>query len=79
MKNLAGTNNDFDPQASRALISAVVTLAVEDLQLPEDNPNRVSAERFIFGDWSAGCDRCLQALDIDPQRFRNGLRERQAA
>lgn len=74
MKNLAAKETDWDPQAYRELIAAVITLAVEDLALDQDSPNYQSAHRFIFGDWSAQCDRYLLALDMNPERFRAALK-----
>lgn len=76
MKNLAAKETDWDPQAYRELIAAVITLAVEDLSLPKMNNNRISAERFLFGDHSDHCDKYLMALEIDPQRFRLAVREK---
>lgn len=67
---------DFDPQAYRALIAAVLTLAVEDLKLEPTSPHRSEAERFIFGDLSEQCDRYLVALDMNPERFRAAVREK---
>lgn len=67
------TEQLIDPIACRTLVAAIINLAVEDLKLEQGNPNRTSAERFIFGDHSAQCDRYLVALDMDPQRFRIAL------
>ena len=76
MKNLAAMETDWDPQSYRELIAAVLTLAVEDLKLPQTSPHYHSAQRFIFGDWSEQCDKYLTALDMNPQRFRAALREK---
>jgi hypothetical protein len=69
-------NTDFDYQAYRALISAILTLAVEDLKLETTSPHYQSAHRFFFGDWSEQCDKYLIALDMEPARFRAALREK---
>lgn len=74
MKNLAAMETDWDPQSYRELIAAVINLAVEDLQLPEGSAHRISAHRFIFGDWSEQCDRYLVAIDMNPERFRAALK-----
>lgn len=80
MKNLAAKDNDnFDPQACRALIAAVVSLAVEDLKLEQGHPDRTSAERFIFGTDSQVCDSYLTILGMEPQRFRSALAQRELA
>ena len=70
------SDQDFDYAAYRALIAAVLTLAVEDLKLGENSPHYQSANRFIFGDWSEQCDKYLTALDMNPERFRAALREK---
>lgn len=80
MKNLAAKDTDnFDPQACRALIAAVVSLAVEDLKLEQGHPDRTSAERFIFGTDSQVCDSYLTILGMEPTRFRSALAQRELA
>ena len=68
------TEPDEDAGASRRILAAVLALAVEDLKLDKDDPNRIASESFFWGANKAVSEKYLMLLGMDPERFCNALK-----
>jgi hypothetical protein len=64
----------------RHILSTVLALAVKDYLNPESTTvdNHRSAQRFFFGSSQYVARAYLTLLDMDPDRFLKGLKQRAA-
>lgn len=68
-----------DSGASRRILAAVLALAVEDLNLPEDDPHHIDSVKFFWGANKRVSDEYLTLLGMDPARFKNALKAKMSA
>jgi len=71
---MSNTELHEDVDASRRILAAVLTLAVEDLKLPKNDPHRIASESFFWGANKAVSEKYLVQLGMDPDRFRNAVK-----
>lgn len=70
-------HDEIDVHAYRDMLAAVLNLAVEDLKLKPGHPDREDSVEFFWGRNKEQSTKYLQLLNLDPERFRAVLKEKQ--